>query len=394
MSILISLVGLIVILGLAFLMSNDKKNINFKAVGIMVGLQFISTWLLLGTNIGLKVLDIIATGFNKMISYGMEGVNFVVGGWYDVENAPFFITVLLVIVFTSTVLAVLTHLRILPLAIKYIGGVLSKLTGLPKVESFNAVNSIFFGQSEAVLAIKDHLPRLNKNRLFIVCTSAMASVSASIVGSYMTMLPPRYVLVALVLNMFSALIIASIVAPIKKTKNDTDIDINDMVKTKNVFEAISQGALDGGKVALIVSAMLIAYLGILALINGIMNGIVGFDLNTILSYVFAPFAFIMGVPAGETLQVGQVMGTKILANEFVAIMQVQPMLETLSLKTQSIISTFLISFGAFGSIGIIAGSVQAINGAKAKEVSAFGLKMLVVATMASMVSATIAGMFV
>jgi nucleoside transport protein len=394
MSILISLVGLIVILGLAFLMSNDKKNINFKAVGIMVGLQFISTWLLLGTNIGLKVLDIIATGFNKMISYGMEGVNFVVGGWYDVENAPFFITVLLVIVFTSTVLAVLTHLRILPLAIKYIGGVLSKLTGLPKVESFNAVNSIFFGQSEAVLAIKDHLPRLNKNRLFIVCTSAMASVSASIVGSYMAMLPPRYVLVALVLNMFSALIIASIVAPIKKTKNDTDIDINDMVKTKNVFEAISQGALDGGKVALIVSAMLIAYLGILALINGIMNGIVGFDLNTILSYVFAPFAFIMGVPAGETLQVGQVMGTKILANEFVAIMQVQPMLETLSLKTQSIISTFLISFGAFGSIGIIAGSVQAINGAKAKEVSAFGLKMLVVATMASMVSATIAGMFV
>jgi nucleoside transport protein len=392
--ILIGIIGLLLFIGVAFLMSNDKKNVNFKSIGIMIGLQVVFAWLLLGTDIGLKVINVIADGFSKMIMYGMEGVNFVVGGWIPEGNAPFFVNVLLIIVFTSTLLSVLTHLRVLPLAIKYIGGLLSKVTGLPKVESFTAVNSIFFGQSEAILAVKSHLDKLNKNRLFIVSTSAMASVSASIVGSYMTMLPPKYVLVAMILNMFSALIVASIVAPVRKEEvKDEEIDIKELVQSKNIFDAIGQGALDGGKVALIVSAMLVAYIGLLALINGVMTSLIGVDLNTILGYVFAPIAFLMGVPSSEIVTAGGVMGTKIVANEFVAIMQLQPMVAELSARTVGILSTFLISFAAFGSIGIIAGSVQAVNGAKAKEVSAFGLKMLLVATMASMISATIVGLF-
>lgn len=386
------IIGALMLVGVAFFMSNDKKNINFKAVGIMVGLQLLSTWALLGTEIGLKVIDTIANGFNKMIAFGMEGVNFVVGGWYDVEQIPFFINVLLIIVFTSTVLAVLTHTRILPLMIKYVGGLLSKITGLPQVESFNAVNSIFFGQSEALLAIKNHINYMNKNRLFIVSTSAMASVSASIVGSYMAMLPARYVLVALVLNMFSALIMASIVAPVKADKNEK-IEVKDLVQTKNIFEAISQGALDGGKVALIVSAMLIAYLGLLALINGVMASVFGFDLYTVFGYVFSPVAWLMGVPANEIMVAGQIMGTKIVSNEFVAIMNFQPMIETLSVKTVGIVSTFLISFGAIGSVGIIQGSIMAFNGEKAKVVSTFGLKMLLVATMSSILSGIIVGLF-
>jgi nucleoside transport protein len=151
--------------------------------------------------------------------------------------------------------------------------------------------------------------------------------------------------------------------------------------------------MDGGKVALIVSAMLIAYIGLLALINGVLTGVIGIDLNTILGYVLAPVAFLMGVPAAEVLQVGSLMGTKVVANEFVAILQMQPMVATMSERAVGILSTYMISFGAFGSIGIIAGSIQAVNGAKAKEVSAFGLKMLLVATMASVVSGTIVGLF-
>jgi nucleoside transport protein len=394
MEILIGIIGLLVFIGIAFLMSNDKKNVNFKSVGIMIGLQLVSAWVLLGTEVGLKVINVIANGFTKLIGYGMEGINFVVGGWFNVDSPPFFVNVLLIIVFTSTVLAVLTHIRVLPLMIKYVGGLLSKITGLPKVESFNAVNSVFFGQSEAILAVKTHLDKLNKNRLFIVSTSAMASVSASIVGAYMTMLPAKFVLVALVLNMFSALIIASIVAPVRKEDvQDDDIDVKDVVQTKNIFDAIGQGAMDGGKVALIVSAMLIAYIGLLALINGVLTGVIGIDLNTILGYILAPVAFLMGVPAAEVLQVGSLMGTKVVANEFVAILQMQPMVATMSERAVGILSTYMISFGAFGSIGIIAGSIQAVNGAKAKEVSAFGLKMLLVATMASVVSGTIVGLF-
>ncbi|WP_455663404.1 NupC/NupG family nucleoside CNT transporter [Pradoshia sp.] len=393
MSILIALIGIILLLGTAYLMSNDKKKINFKAVGIMLAFQAVLTALLLGTSGGLKVIDTIASAFNKLLSYASEGVNFVVGGWIPEGGSPFFVNVLLPIIFTSALLSVLTHLKVLPYLIKYIGGFISKITGLPQVESFNAVNSMFFGQSEAILAIKSAINNLDKNRLFVVSTSAMASVSAAIIASYMTMLPAKYVLIAAVLNVFSALIMSSIITPVKATKEDSEIVIDDMIHTKNVFDAIGTGALDGGKVVLVVSAMLMGYLGLLGLLNGIFDSLVGMELTTIVGYIFSPIAFLMGIPADEILRAGSIMGTKLISNEFVAILDFQPYIGEVSEKTLSILSTFLMSFANFSSIGIIAGAVQAINGFKAKEVSSFGLKMLLVATMASILSATLVGLF-
>ena len=207
------------------------------------------------------------------------------------------------------------------------------------------------------------------------------------------MLPAKYVLIAAVLNVFSALIVSSIITPVKATEEDREIVIDDMIHTKNVFDAIGTGALDGGKVALVVSAMLIGYLSLLALLNGMFDSLIGMDLTTIVGYIFSPIAFLMGIPADEILQAGSIMGTKMVSNEFVAILDFQPMMGQVSEKTLSILSTFLMSFANFSSIGIIAGAVQAINGAKAKEVSSFGLKMLVVATMASILSATLVGLF-
>ena len=393
-SILIAIIGIALLLGVAFLMSNDKKNINFKAIGIMIGMQLLVSWLLLSTSGGLKVIETIAKAFEKLLSYGYEGINFVVGGWIPEGGSPFFVNVLLPVVFTAALLSLLTHLKILPYIIKYLGGLLSKVTGLPQVESFNAINSVFFGQSEAVLAIKSQISNLNKNRLFIVSTSAMASVSAALIASYMTMLPAKYVLVGVILNMFSGLIVASIITPVKATKEDSEIVVKDMIHTKNVFEAIGTGAIDGGKVALIVASMLIAYLALLALLNGVFDSIFGMDLTTMMGYVFSPIAYLMGIPSSEILTSGSIMGTKLLSNEFAAILQLQPLLDELSVKASAILSTFLVSFANFSSIGIITGSVQAINGAKAKEVSGFGLKLLLVATMASLLSATVVGLFV
>ena len=393
-SILIAIVGIALLLGVAFLMSSDKKNINFKAIGIMIGLQILVSWLLLSTGGGLKVIEAVSKGFEKLLSYGYEGINFVVGGWIPEGGSPFFVNVLLPVVFTAALLSLLTHLRVLPYIIKYLGGLLSKITGLPQVESFNAINSVFFGQSEAVLAIKSQIGNLDRNRLFIVSTSAMASVSAALIASYMTMLPAKYVLVGVILNMFSGLIVASIIAPVKAKKEDSEIKIDDMIHTKNVFDAIGTGAIDGGKVTLIVGAMLIGYLGLLALLNGVFNGIFGMDLTTMIGYVFAPIAYLMGIPSGEIITSGSIMGTKLLSNEFVAILQLQPLLDVLSAKASAVLSTFLVSFANFSSIGIITGAVQAINGAKAREVSGFGLKLLLVATMASLLSATVVGLFV
>ena len=391
MSIILGILAIALLIGVSYLFSNDKKNINFKAVAIMIGIQLLLTFLLLGTTVGLKVVEAVAGAFNKLLSYSQEGIEFVIGGWVPEGGSPFFVNVLMPVIFTSALLSVLTHYKILPYIIKYIGGLISKITGLPKVESFNAVNSIFFGQSEAILAIKSQIGKLNSNRLFIVSTSAMASVSAALIASYMTMLPAKFVLIAIFLNMFSALIITSIMTPVKATKEDADIDINEMVQTKNVFEAIGAGALDGGKVVVIVAVMLVAYLAILGLLNGIVGGIVGIDLTTIVGYILSPIAFIMGIPASEMITAGSVMGTKLLANEFAAILQFQPLMADLSEKAVAVISTFLISFANFSSIGIISGSIQAINGAKAKEVSSFGFKLFIVATMASILSATIVG---
>ena len=394
LSFIIALIGIALLLGVSFLMSNDKKNINFRAVGIMIVLQLLVSWLLLSTKAGLKVIETVAKGFEKLLSYGYEGIDFVVGGWIPDGGSPFFVNVLLPVVFTAALLSLLTHLKILPYIIKYLGGLLSKITGLPQVESFNAINSVFFGQSEAILAIKSQINNLNKNRLFIVSTSAMASVSAALIASYMTMLPAKYVLVGVILNMFSGLIVASIITPVTATKEDSEIVVDDMIHTKNVFDAIGTGAMDGGKVALIVGAMLIGYLGLLALLNGVFDGIFGMDLTTMIGYIFSPIAYLMGIPSSEILTSGSIMGTKLLSNEFVAILQLQPLLDVLSAKASAILSTFLISFANFSSIGIISGAVAAINGAKAKEVSGFGLKLLLVATMASLLSATVVGLFV
>lgn len=392
--ILTGVVGIVMLFLAAFLISNNKKKINYKAVAILLALQLLFCGFLLKTSIGLQLVAWITTGFNKIIQFGTVGVDFVVGGWVPEGGAPFFVNVLMIIIFTSALLSVLTHLKILPYLIKYAGGLLSKVTGLPKIESFNAINSVFFGQQEAIVAIKSHISHLNGNRLFIISVSAMASISAAVVGSYMTMLPSQYVLVAIVLNLFSGLIIGSIVAPVEDEDKQEEIDVEGMIQTKNIFDAIAQGALDGGKVVLIVATMLVAFLGILAMANGILDSLIGTDLTTIFGYLFAPIAFLMGVPAAEILDAGSIMGTKLFANEFVAILEFQPMIENLSERTTAIISTYLISFAAFGSIGIISGTVQAINGAKAKEVSGFGLKLLLAATMVSILSGAIVGLFV
>ena len=394
MDVLIGLLGLGILFGLGFLFSNDKKNINYKAIGIMLAMQAVITVTMFKTTVGLKIIETVSNGFAVIMGFASDGVSFVVGdlGGYG-EGGIFFINVLLVIVFTATLLSILTHLKVLPLAIKYIGGALSKVTGLPKVECFNAINSIFFGQSEALLAVKSHLPKMDNNRLFMISVTAMASVSASIIGSYMTMIPAKYVLVAMLLNALSALIVTSIVAPVKAAKEDNDINVDDMVQTKSVFEAISIGALDGGKVALIVGAMLVAYMGLLAMFNAGFTAIVGMDLQTIMGYIFAPIAWLMGVPTSEIVTAGSIMGTKLVANEFVAMLAFQPIIDTLSYKTVGIISMFLTSFAAFGSIGIIGGTMQAINGEKAKVVATFGLKMLLVATMASFLTAIMGGLF-
>ncbi|MCP3032406.1 NupC/NupG family nucleoside CNT transporter [Halobacillus sp. A1] len=395
MDIILGILAIGVILGIAFLMSNDKKNINYFGIGVMLLAQVITTFVMFQTEAGAWVIDQISKGFNKLIEFGTEGVMFVLGNIVVEEGTTvFFFNVLLLIIFFATILSVLTYLKILPFIIKYLGQALSYITRLPKVESFNAVNSIFFGQSEAIIAIKSQFKQLSDNRLYIVSASAMGSVSASIVGAYIGILPADYVLVALPLNMFSALIVASLIAPVRVPKEEDHVDVQDVSNAKSFFEAMGNGALDGGKIALIVAAMLIAFIASLELVNAMFAGIFGgLTLQEVLGYIIAPIGILMGIPTGEVLDAGAIMGTKIVTNEFVAMLEFQGMVDSVSEKTVGIVTVFLTSFANFSSIGIIAGTVQGIDADKGARVSGFGMKLLIGATLGSMLSATMAGLF-
>ncbi|WP_059173170.1 NupC/NupG family nucleoside CNT transporter [Bacillus sp. FJAT-27445] len=390
MSIIIGILGILALIGTAWLMSNDKKNINFRAVGIMLAVQLFIAWFMLNTSIGKKVLQAIVNVFNKVLSFGNEGIAFVFG---DLAGKNyFFVNVLMMIVFVSALLSILTYTRILPLAIKYIGGAVAKITGLPKIESFVAVNSMVFGDTTAILSVKSQIHKLSPNRLFIVVTSSLVAVSCSILGAYMQMIPAEFVLVALPINIFSGLILSSMVSPVPKEEDD-DIDIKEMIPEKSLFEAIGNGTLIGGKTALIVGAMLITYIGLLAMVNFVLENLVGMTFQEIVGYIFAPVAFIMGIPASEIVRSGSVMGTKVAANEFVAMLDFMKIIPEMSPKTVGIVSAFLVSFANFSSIGIVLGTVQAINGEQASRLAKVGLKVLLVATMGSVLTGTIVGLF-
>ncbi len=390
MNILISILGIVLVMGLCFVMSNDKKNINYKGIAVMLGVQLALAWFMLNTSIGGNVLKAITAGFTKILGFGNNGIKFVFGNLAGQQL--FFVNVLMQIVFVTAILGILTYTRILPLAIKYIGGAVAKITGLPKVESFVAVNSMVFGDTSAILSVKSFVPELSGNRLFVVVTSSLVAVSASILGAYMQMIPAKFVLVALPINIFSGLILSSIVTPVK-AEEDEEIDVKAMIPEKSLFEAIGNWTILGGKTALIVGAMLITYVGLISLIDWAFKSVLGFSFTDILGYIFAPVAYMMGVPAHDIVTAGTVMGTKVASNEFVAMLGLMKLIPHLAPKTVGIVSAFLISFANFSSVGIILGTVQAISQQKASELSKVGLKILLVATLGSVLTGTIVGLF-
>lgn len=395
MKFLIALLGLLVVFGLAYIASNGKKKIRYRPLAVMVVLQVILAYALLNTGVGTWLISGFATVFKSLLDYANEGIAFVFGDLTKVEDAtggvPFFLNVLMPIVVISALIGILQYIRILPFVIKYIGLVLSKINGMGKLESYNAVASAVLGQSEVFISVKKQIGLLPKHRLYTLCASAMSTVSMSIVGAYMSMIDPKYVVTALVLNLFGGFIIASIVNPYEVTEEEDILEVQEEEK-QSFFEMLGEYILDGFKVAIIVAAMLIGFVALIALVNGIFSAVLGISFQELLGYVFAPLAFIMGVPWKEAIQAGSIMATKMVSNEFVAMLALAK--ETLlSARTTGIVSVFLVSFANFSSIGIIAGAVKGLHEKQGNVVARFGLKLLYGASLVSVLSAIIAGLF-
>lgn len=404
MHILIGIIGIIFFLALAFLFSSDRKNIRWKYVGILLAIQLIFAFILLKTTMGIKVIGGISNGFNYLLLKAADGVNFVFGAiqYIDPKQPPFFFSVLLPIVFISAIIGILQYTKILPLIINVLGFLISKINGMGRLESYNAVAAAILGQSEVFISIKKQLPYIPKQRLYTLTASAMSTVSASIIGAYFTLIEPKYVVTAVVLNLFGGFIIASIINPYKVNEEDDKLLVEETEeRQQSFFEMLGEYILDGFKVAVIVGAMLIGYIAIIALLNGIVSnifstvsgGAISWDFQTLIGFVFAPFAFLVGVPWQDAVQAGSVMATKLLSNEFVA-MQALGKLSDLSEHAKGVTSVFLVSFANFSSIGIISGAIKSLNDKKGDTVARFGLKLLFGATLVSFISAAIAGFFI
>ncbi len=381
--------GLVMVLALALLANRRNwKQIKLRYIGQLLVVELALAWFMLNSEVGLAVVGGFAAGFTKLMEFAKQGTDFVFGGLVN-EG-----------VFISVLIGILQYIRLLPIVIRGIGTVLAKINGMGKLESFNAISSMIVGQSENFIALKNTLPHLNEKQMYTLAATAMSTVSMSIVGAYMQLIEPRYVVAALVLNMFSTFIVLSLINPYEPDNTVTDAkalaegDEHHTPKKENFFEMLGEYIMAGFSVAVIVAAMLVGFIALIALVNYLFELAFGVNFQYVMGYLFYPIAWILGIPSGEALQAGSIMATKLVTNEFVAMMDLGKIAAELSPRTVGILSIFMVSFANFSSIGIIAGAVKALNEEKGNMVSRFGLKLVYGSTLVSLLSAVIAGVMI
>ncbi|HGJ5882850.1 NupC/NupG family nucleoside CNT transporter [Arsenophonus sp.] len=385
------LLSIILIGGLSILTSSDRASIRIRYVFQLLVIELILAWFFLNSDIGQGFVAGFAKFFDYLLVYAAAGTDFVFGGMMDANLATFFLRVLCPIIFVSALIGILQHIKVLPFIIKIIGTLLAKVNGMGKLESFNAVSSLILGQSENFIAYKDILSRMSPRRMYTMAATAMSTVSMAILGAYMGMLDPKYVVAALILNIFSTFIILSLINPYSVDEEE-DIQVSHLHDGQSFFEMLGEYILAGFKVALIVAAMLIGFIAIIAGINAIFSAVIGISFQDCLGYVFYPLAWILGIPAEDALKVGSIMATKLVSNEFVAMGYLKQVSAELSPRSVGILSVFLVSFANFSSIGIVAGAIKGLNEKQGNVVSSFGLKLLYGSTLVSFLSAAITGL--
>ncbi len=415
MSALISLLGMVVLMGIAVLMSNNRKKINLRTVGGAFALQFFIGAFILYVPAGQTALGAISSAVSKVLEYGNEGIDFLFGGlvsgkMFEVFGGGGFIfafRVLPVIVFFSSLVAVLYYLGIMQWFVRIIGGGLQKLLGTSKAVSMSAAANIFVGQTEAPLVVKPHVARMSESDLFAVMVGGLASIAGSVMAGYAQMgVPMPYLIAASFMAAPGGLLFAKLIMPeTEKVEENDDIDFaEDENKPSNVLDAAANGASTGMQMALNVGAMLIAFIGLIALINGIIGGVGGWfgqadlTLQQILGYVFAPLAWVIGTPWSEAEIAGSLIGQKIVVNEFVAYADYTKMMGegavVLSDKTQAIISFALCGFANLSSIAILIGGLGVIAPSRRHDIARLGIKAVIAGSLSNFMSATIAGLFI
>ncbi len=408
---LFSVVGMAVLFLIAWVFSGNKRAINYRTIISAFVIQVALGALALYVPLGREMLQGLASGIQSVIGYGYEGVRFLFGslapnakGDQGIGGFIFAINVLAIIIFFASLISLLYYLKIMPLVINLIGGALQKCLGTSKAESMSAAANIFVAHTEAPLVIKPYLKSMSDSEIFAVMCVGMASVAGPVLAGYASMgIPLPYLIAASFMSAPGGLLFAKIIYPQNEAiSSHADVSAE---KHVNAIEAIANGASTGLNLALHVGAMLLAFVGMLALINGLLGVVGGFlgmehlSLGLILGTLLKPLAFMLGIPWSQAGIAGEIIGIKIALNEFVGYMQLLPYLGDnppliLSEKTKAIITFALCGFANLSSVAMLIGGLGSLVPKKKDLIIRLALKAVLVGTLSNFMSATIAGLFI
>jgi len=401
------LLGLAAILACAWLISNKKRAIKLRIVAWGFGLQFAFALLVLKTDFG-KVFQAIGAGVNAMLNYSTAGSRFVFGDILGANTSPqfgvvFAFQVLPIIIFIASFFSILYYLGIMQWIVRAMAVVMQKTMGASGAESLNVAASIFMGQTEAPLTIKPFLEGLTESELFTVMTSGMAHVSGSVMAAYVLVakVDIAHLLTAVIMTAPATLMLAKIFVPeTGKPATAGKVEVQIERTAVNVIDAAAQGAGDGLRLALNVGGMLIAFLALIAMLNGILGWAHGFrwlgwapsSLQDLFGVLFAPVAWIMGVPWRDAHTIGNLLGTRLITNEFVAFTQLGPLKPQLDPRSFVIATYALCGFANLSSIAIQIGGIGALAPNRKPDLARLGIRAVAAGSLANFMSACIAGM--
>ncbi len=408
---LIGLLGVVLILAIAFLFSNNKKAINYRTVGVGLLLQILLGLFILKTALGKEIFSTLGRGVTRIIDFSNDGAMFVFGPLAQNDLVAkafggggfiFFFKIIPTIIFVAVLVNILYYFGIIQFVVKWLALGMKKIMNISGSEALSNIASTFVGQVEAQIMIKPYLKGMTKSELTSSMAGSYACIAGGVMATYIQFgVKAEYLIAASIMAAPGALAIAKIMYP-ETEESETKGEVTLKVKKEhsNFIDAVSAGCSDGLKVGLNVLAMLIGFLALIALINfllGKLGGLVALptlSLDLILGYLFAGFAWAMGVPSAETVQAGSLMGTKLAANEFVAYLNLKSLMEAgaLSPKTIAIVSFALCGFANFGSLGIQIGGISALEPSRREDLTKVAVRALIAGTLASYMSATIAGL--
>ncbi|AKB02687.1 TPA: NupC/NupG family nucleoside CNT transporter [Vibrio cholerae] len=394
-----SLLGMGAILLVAWLFSTNRKNINLRTVSLALLLQIFFALLVLYVPAGKEALNRVTGAVSQLINYGQDGIGFVFGGLANGSvGFVFAINVLGIIIFFSALISGLYHLGIMPKVINLIGGGLQKLLGTGRAESLSATANIFVGMIEAPLVVKPYLNKMTDSQFFAVMTGGLASVAGGTLVGYASLgVELNYLIAAAFMSAPAGLLMAKIMLPeTEKIDVVTADDELDLPKATNVVEAIADGAMSGVKIAVAVGATLLAFVSVIALLNGLLGWVGGWfgielSFELIMGYVFAPVAWLIGIPWHEAITAGSLIGNKVVVNEFVAFIQLIEVKQQLSAHSQAIITFALCGFANISTMAILIGGLGSLVPERRAFISKYGFRAIGAGVLANLMSASIAG---